>query len=80
MGKTRWGRREEKGRWRDRGRVTETGRGEGRTDKSGGERRTPLDTCARKGRMRGISEKKRETKKKKSGRHRERVKGTGKER
>lgn len=54
------------GRWRDRQVVAETGRGEERTDKSGGERKTPLDTCARKGRMRGIREKKREMKKKKS--------------
>ena len=41
-------------------------RGEKRTEKSGGERKTLLDTCARKGRMRGIREKKREMKKKKS--------------
>ena len=39
---------------------------EKRTEKSGGERKTLLDTCARKGRMRGIREKKREMKKKKS--------------
>lgn len=35
-------------------------------DESGGERKTLLDTCARKGRMRGVREKKREMKKKKS--------------
>lgn len=48
--------------------------------KSGGERKTLLDTCARKGRMRGIREKKREMKKKKSQEDTRREKRKGRER
>lgn len=55
-------------------------RGEKRTEKSGGERKTLLDTCARKGRMRGIREKKREMKKKKSQEDTRREKRKGRER
>ena len=40
--------------------------GEERREESGGERKALLDTCARKGRMKGVRETKREMKKKNS--------------